>query len=131
MYSRIRTEKGRSARPYPLANSINECMFTGPPLQPLLWDIMVRARMSTNLLLGDIEKACQRRRQRYFQISLQYQRRRAVSEVHASAVWSGSQSFCVRSQHHIQQQGREFEDTVRALMENTYVDNLKQMGGDQ
>jgi len=57
MYSRIRTEKGRSAKPYPLANSINECMFTGPPLQPLLWDIMARARMSTNLLLGDIEKA--------------------------------------------------------------------------
>ena len=46
-----------SAKPYPLANSINDCMFTGPPLQPLLWDIMVRARMSTNLLLGDIEKA--------------------------------------------------------------------------
>ena len=37
--------------------TVNDCMFTGPPLQPLLWDIMVRARMSTNLLLGDIEKA--------------------------------------------------------------------------
>ena len=46
-----------STKPYPLANSISDCMFTGPPLQPLLWDIMVRARMSTNLLLGDIEKA--------------------------------------------------------------------------
>ena len=33
------------------------CMFTDPPLQPLLWDIMVRACMSTNLLLGDTEKA--------------------------------------------------------------------------
>ena len=32
-------------------------MFTGPPLQLLLWDIMVRVRMSTSLLLGDIEKA--------------------------------------------------------------------------
>ena len=45
-----------SAKPHPLANSINDCMFTGPPLQPLLWDTMVRARMSTNLLLSDIEK---------------------------------------------------------------------------
>ena len=26
-----------SAKPYPLANSINDCRFTGPPLQPLLW----------------------------------------------------------------------------------------------
>ena len=27
------------------------------PLQPLLWDIVVRAGMSANLLFGDIEKA--------------------------------------------------------------------------
>ena len=45
------------ARPHTLANSINDCRFAGSPLQPLLWDIMVRARMSANLLLGDIEKA--------------------------------------------------------------------------
>ena len=25
-----------SAKPNPLANSVNECMYTGPPLQPLL-----------------------------------------------------------------------------------------------
>ena len=60
-----------SAKPYPLANSINDCMFTGPPLQPLLWDIMVRARMSTNLLLGDIEKA-------FLQIGVKEQDRDAV-----------------------------------------------------
>ena len=46
-----------SAKPHPLANSFKDCIFTGSPLQPLLWDIMVRAGMSTNLLLGDIEKA--------------------------------------------------------------------------
>ena len=34
-------------------------------------------------------------------------------------------------QNHLQQQGTEFEDTVRALKENTYVDNLMQMAGDQ
>ena len=34
-------------------------------------------------------------------------------------------------QNHLQQQGTAFEDTVRALKENTYVDNLMQMGGDQ
>ena len=55
--TKVRMVFDASAKPYPLANSINDCMFTGPPLQPLLWDIMVRARMSTNLLLGDIEKA--------------------------------------------------------------------------
>ena len=45
-----------SAKPAPLANSINECMFTGPSLQPLLWDILSRARMIPNLLLADIQK---------------------------------------------------------------------------
>ncbi|XP_068671092.1 uncharacterized protein [Montipora foliosa] len=34
-------------------------------------------------------------------------------------------------QNHLQQQGTEFEDVVRALKENIYVDNLMQMGGDQ
>ena len=46
-----------SAKPHYLASSINNCMHRGPPLQPLLWDVLVRARMSPNLLLGDIEKA--------------------------------------------------------------------------
>ena len=55
--TKIRMVFDASAKAYPWANNINDCVFTGPPLQPLLWDIMVRARMSTNLLLGDIEKA--------------------------------------------------------------------------
>ena len=33
---------------------INECIFTGPPLQPLLWDIMVRARVDSNIVLADL-----------------------------------------------------------------------------
>ena len=48
-----------SAKPQPLTISINDCMFTGPPLQPFLWDLMVRVRMSTNLFLGDIDR-CER-----------------------------------------------------------------------
>ena len=30
-----------SAKPQPLTYSINDCMFTGPPLQSLLWDVIV------------------------------------------------------------------------------------------
>ena len=29
------------------APSINECMYKGPPLQPLLWDILIRARRNS------------------------------------------------------------------------------------
>ena len=42
-----------SVKPQPLTNSINDCVFTGSPLQRLLWNIKVRVRMSTSLLLGD------------------------------------------------------------------------------
>ena len=45
-----------SAKPHHLANSVNDCMYTGPPLQPLLWDFLIRACMAPLVLLGDIEK---------------------------------------------------------------------------
>ena len=44
------------AKPHLPANGINECMYTGPPLQSSLWDILIRARTSTHLVLPDIQK---------------------------------------------------------------------------
>lgn len=55
--TKVRMVFDASAKPHLLANSINECMCTGPPLQPLLWDILIRARMSTHLVLAAIQKA--------------------------------------------------------------------------
>ena len=46
-----------SPKPPSNTNSVNDCMFTGPPLQPLLWDILIRARMAPQLILADIQKA--------------------------------------------------------------------------
>ena len=37
--------------------SLNDCLNPGPPLQNLLWDILVRSRFHPVLLTGDIEKA--------------------------------------------------------------------------
>ena len=135
--TKVRMVFDASARPHPLANSINDCMFTGTPLQPLLWDIMVRARMSANLILGDILKA-------FLQISVKGEDRdsfrfmfnvkgvekhlrftRVPFGVEASPFLLGA-----TLQHHFEQQGPEFDDTVTALKENTYVDNLMQTGGD-
>ena len=48
---------GACTKSYPLANSINDFIFTGPPFQPLLWDITIQTCMSENLFIGDIEKA--------------------------------------------------------------------------
>ena len=55
--TKVRMVFDASAKPHLLANSINECMYTGLPLQPLLWDILIRACMSTHLVLADIQKA--------------------------------------------------------------------------
>ena len=68
--SKVRMVFDASAKPHPLANSVNECMYTGPPLQPLLWDILIRARMSPHLILADIQKA-------FLQISLKEEDRDA------------------------------------------------------
>ncbi|CAB4008154.1 Hypothetical predicted protein [Paramuricea clavata] len=45
-----------STKPQPISSIVNECMYPGPPFQPLLWDILVCARMLPYLLIGDIEK---------------------------------------------------------------------------
>ena len=51
--TKVRMMFDASVKPQPLTNNINDYMFTGSPLQPLLWNIMIRVRMSTSLLLGD------------------------------------------------------------------------------
>ena len=134
--TKVRMVFDASAKPQPLTYSINDCMFTGPPLQPLLWDIMVRVRKSTSLLLGDIEKA-------FLQIGVKEEDRDAVrflfnlkgTEKHLRftrvpfGVEASPFLLGATLQHHFEHQGSEFEETVRALKENTYVDNLMQTVG--
>ena len=45
-----------SAKPTSNTNSVNDCMCTGPPLQLLVWDILMQARMAPQLILADIQK---------------------------------------------------------------------------
>ena len=99
-----------------MTNNINDCMFTGPPLQPFLWDIMVRVRMSTSLLLGDIEKA-------FLQIGVKEEDRDALrflfnikgTEKHLRFTLipfeDEASPFLLGAtlQHHFEQKGSEFE----------------------
>ena len=110
-----------SAKPHPLANRINDCMFTGSSLQPLLWDIIVRARMSENLLLADIEKA-------FLQISVKEENRDAFrflfnvkgeeKQLRFKQVPFGVEAspflFRASLQYHLEQQEPGFEDAVHA-----------------
>ena len=106
-------------------------MYTGPALQPNLWDIMVRARMASNLLIGDLQKAflqiglktCDRDafrflfningREEHFRFS------RLPFAAEASPFVLGETLL-----YHYDQQPNSYEDTLESLKKNTYVDNL-------
>ena len=133
--TKVRMVFDASAKPHYLANSINDCMYRGPPLQPLMWDILIRARMSTDILLGDIEKA-------FLQVGIKEEDRDAFhflfkkdgKEEHFrfTRVPFGAEAspFILGAtlQYHCSQQPEEVKETVQALRENTYVDNLMQTG---
>ena len=133
--TKVRMVFDASAKPHPLANSVNECMHAGPPLQPLLWDIMIRARMSSDILLADLQKA-------FLQIAIKEEDRDAFrflyningkeEHLRITRVPFGAEAspFMLGAtlQHHFNEQRPELEDTVQALKENTYVDNLMKTG---
>ena len=134
--TKVRMVFDASSKPHPLSSSINDCMFTGPPLQPLMWDIMVRARMSSNILLADLEKA-------FLQVSINdsdrdafrflFERNGKEEHYRFTRVPFGVEAspflLCTTLRYHYDQQPPEFESTVTALRENTYVDNIMQAGG--
>ena len=133
--TKVRMVFDASCKPHHLANSVNDCMHTGPPLQPLLWDILIRACMSPCLLLGDIEKA-------FLQISLKEEDRDAFrflfnvngKEEHFrfTRVPFGAEAspfmLAATLQHRYDCQPEELGETVKVLKENTYVDNLMKTG---
>ena len=46
-----------SARQNTESPSLNDCLEIGPPLQPLIFDILLRNRMNKYCILADIQKA--------------------------------------------------------------------------
>ena len=117
--TKVRMVFDASAKPHPLANSINDRMHTGPPLQPLLWDNMIRTRLSTHLLLADLQKA-------FLQIGIKEGDRDAfrflfnvngkVERLRFARVPFGAEAspFMLGAtlQHHFNQQLPEHKDTV-------------------
>ena len=57
MTTKVRMVFDASARPDSSSNSIDDCMCKGLAIQPHLWDILIRARMSPYILIGDVQKA--------------------------------------------------------------------------
>lgn len=129
--TKVRMVFDASAKPSASDYCINDCMFTGPALQPHLWDILVRARLSQNLILADIQKA-------FLQIGVKEEDRDSFrflyningieKHLRFARVPFGAEAspFVLGAtlQHHLENQPPEFESTVDALKKNTYVDNL-------
>ena len=55
--TKIRQVCNASAKASSLSPSLNECLETGPPLQNLLWNVILRTRFRPIVLCGDLKKA--------------------------------------------------------------------------
>ena len=55
--TKLRIVYDASARAYPEAPSLNDCLNAGPPLQNRLWDVLVRMRFHPVALTGDLKQA--------------------------------------------------------------------------
>ena len=128
-----------STRANPQSPSLNDCLETAPPLQPLLFDILLRNRMRKFCVTGDVQKA-------FLQIRLHNQdrdaqrvlwyhnlRNRKVTEYRFTRVIFGATSspyiLGATLQKHVRNYEADYPVTVRSLLEDTYVDDI-QCGGD-
>ena len=55
--TKMRIVYDASARATPNSPSLNDCLYSGPPLQNRLWDVLVQQRAYPVVLPGDIQKA--------------------------------------------------------------------------
>ena len=55
--TKMRIVYDASARATPNSPSLNDCLYSGPPLQNRLWDVLVQQRAYPVVLAGDIQKA--------------------------------------------------------------------------
>ena len=115
--------------------SLNEIMDPGPPLQPLLFDIRIRNRMRPYVVTGDIKKA-------FFQIRVREKHRDAqrvlwyddinlgtIQELRFARVMFGASPspyiLGATLDKHVDKYSKTFPDTVRALKEDTYIDDVQ------
>ena len=118
--------------------SLNDCLKKGPPLQPLILDVLLRNCMSLNCITGDIKKAflqikvdpADRDVQRLFWYN-NLDERKMVEYRFTRVIFGTASSLYILGatlNKHISQYKEEFPGTVETLLRNTYVDDM-QYGG--
>ena len=128
-----------SAKRNPEQPSLNDCLETGPALQPLLFDIVLRNRMNPYCVTGDIQKAFLQikvdEEDRDAQRTLWYNNltdRQIVEYRFTRVIFGATPSPYVLGstlQKHVKQFNEEYPQTAKALLEDTYVDDV-QSGGE-
>ena len=132
-----------SARQDPQAPSLNDCLEVGPPLQPLIFDILLRNRMKRCCIIGKIRKA-------FLQIKIDPEDRDALRllwydnleerniltyrftrVIFGSGPSPSPYILGATLQKHISQYAERYPDTVEELLKSTYVDDVQSGGDDE
>ena len=124
-----------AAKRNPQSPSLNDCLEVGPPLQPAIFDILLRNRMKPFCITGDIQKA-------FLQIKISPEDRdalrllwydnlkeRNIVQYRFTRVifGSGPSPYILGAtlEKHICQYEEKYPDTVNKLLLNTYVDDVQ------
>ena len=138
--TKLRIVYDASARASTESPSLNDCLEVGPPLQPLLYDVLVRNRMKPTGLTGDLKQA-------FLQIRIAEQDRdamrlhwlsdletRQIKEYRFTrAIFAGGPSpFLLGATiaEHLQQYVDNQPAVVEELLDSPYVDDVIS-GGDE
>ncbi|XP_028413677.1 uncharacterized protein LOC114536534 [Dendronephthya gigantea] len=124
-----------SAKADPQIPSLNDCLEKGPSLQPLLFDILLRNRLRSKCITGDLKKAflqvrinkqhCDAQRMLWYNKEIvEYRFTRVIFGAAPSPYILGA-----TLQQHVKQFQDEYPEATKALLEDTYVDDV-QSGGD-
>ena len=136
--TRLRIVYDCSAKATDDVPSLNECLETGPTLQPKLFNILLRNRFNRYIVTGDIQKA-------FLQIYLDELDKNAqrilwyddlkgrnISEFRFSRVIFGATPspyiLGATIEKHLEIYRDVFPETVRMLQEDTYVDDIQGEG---
>ena len=128
-----------SARAGSHVPSLNDCLETGPPLQPCIFDIVLRNQMRKYWITGDVKKAflqikldqADRDAQRLFWYN-NLEERKIIAYRFTRAIFDSAPSPYILGatfEKHVDHYKEAFPKTVKDLKDNTYVDDV-QSGGD-
>ena len=136
--TKVRMVFDASVKPHLLANSINECMYTGTATSALTVGHLDQSTHVHHLVLADIQEA-------FLQIGVREEDRDVFQflfningkEQHlrfTRVPFGGEVSpfpLGATLNYHYDQQGEEFQETIQALKENTYLDKLMKTGEEE